>query len=147
MKIHFEFRFLFFVMILFGGSAENTKRSNGAVHPEDLPEGLWYEYPGKEKYLRLQTPVIPAETKVTIAVKVTQGDVKVFAGPNSKPREIFEKRKNVYANTEKIFRFAAMSTSETWEMRWNSRIFTLEQPQPQRWNSQQLNSHPHLSQK
>ena len=37
--------------------------------------------------------------------------------------------------------------SVRWEMRWNSHIFTLEQPESLRWNSQQLNSHPHLSQK
>ena len=38
-------------------------------------------------------------------------------------------------------------TSHVWEMRWNSHIFTLEQPQSLRWNSQRLNSHPGFSQK
>ena len=100
-------------MMVCTGSAANTERSNEAYGPnhkrdevvhdtgKDLPEGFWYRYSGKAKYFRLQTPAIPARTKVTIAVKLTQGEVKVFGGPDKEPREIFETKQSVYADTEK----------------------------------------------
>ena len=73
--------------------------------PKDLTEGLWYRYPGKENYYVLQTPVLPAKTTVDIAVKVTQGKVKVFGGPNDEPHKRFEQEHTVFEGSKKKMRF------------------------------------------
>ena len=48
---------------------------------------------------------------VDITVKVTQGKVKVFGGPNDEPRDIFEQEHTISEGSEKKMNFTASNTS------------------------------------
>ena len=135
--LQFGFLFLLFGITLYGDSAA-SKNQILATHPgsismqtgkpqtrhagsqteltltpepEDLPEGLWYKHSGKENYYVLQTAVLPAKTTVDIAVKVTQGKVKVFGGPNDEPRKRFEQEHTISEGLEKKMRLTAFNSS------------------------------------